>query len=114
MTQLDERQLNERQLNERQLDALRAFLVLVHEAERDLNDSFETGMMSDSKSSVFAVFFASEKLELPADIQAEIQQMALDARYGATGGGEVYQRAGAAMGAIGRIERYIEPLLAGE
>jgi hypothetical protein len=105
---------NERQLNEKQLDALRAFLALVHEAERDLNESFETGMMSDSKSSVFAVSRASEKLELPADMLAEIQQMALEARYGATGDGDVYRRAGCAIAAIGRIERYVEPLLAGE
>ena len=33
------------QLDEKQLEALRAFLALVHEAERDLSESFETGMM---------------------------------------------------------------------
>jgi hypothetical protein len=102
------------QLNEKQLEALRAFVVLLNEAESDLNESFETGMMSDSKSSAYAVMKASEQLGLPADILPEIQQMAKDVWHGASSGGgdDVYSRAGNAMGAIGRIERYIEPLLA--
>lgn len=102
------------QLNEKQLEALRAFVVLVNEAASDLNESFETGMMSDSKSSAYAVMMASEQIDLPADILPNIQRMAKDVWHGASGGGgdDVYSRAGNAMGAIGRIERYIEPLLA--
>lgn len=95
-------------LNDSQLGELRKFLALTKEASRELGDSFSTGLMSDSKSAVYAVKTAAAELDMPEELASQLQQMAEDSWQGAVSMGEVYTRAGSAIGAIGRLQRLIE------
>lgn len=68
--------------------------------------------MSDSKSAVFDVKTAAAELDMPEELARQLQQIAEDSWDGAVNAGDVYARAGSAIGAIGRLQRLIESVFA--
>ncbi len=98
-------------LSEEQWEELRKFNRLVKTADYELSDTFETGRMSDSKSAVFDMREAANALDLPDAIASELRQMAQESWQGAlSSGGDVYARAGKAIAAVGKIERFLGEL----
>src|SRR5512139_2422056 len=100
-------------LNEQQLADLQKLLKLANPAELELDETFSTGRMSDAKSAVFAVKRAAEALDVPAELAAQLQQVAQESWHGATGaGGDVYERAGKAIAGIGKIQGLLQSAMA--
>lgn len=101
-------------IQQQQWDGLDSFRKLVHQAVLELDESFETGRMSDSKTAVYNVMKASEQLDLPEEIAQQFEDLGRMAWRGATSGdgenSDVYARAGAAIGVIGKIEKLLDSL----
>jgi hypothetical protein len=95
------------QLNEQQLLDLRRLRDLSRTAFIDLHDSIGSGMMSDSKSSVYAVMQAAKALDMSDEVAAPLRQAAHEAWQGAVSIGEAYDRAAQALAAIGNLQRAI-------
>ncbi len=102
-------------LNEQQKAALRRLLALADAAFRELDDSISTGLMSDSKSAVYAMREAAEALAgesaVPGELAAELLRLAQASWSGVTSSGDAYERSSRAIAPIGDMERLVEPLL---
>lgn len=93
--------------SENQQVLLRKILDLIKQAHNEPADSFDTDRMSGSKSAVYDVMTAAEAPELPDDLATPLRAMAQVAWDGASGTGDVYGRAGGAIHAIGKLQKYV-------
>jgi len=98
-------------LDDRQIAELHKLRDLADAAYLELDESYSTGLISDSKSAVFAVMTAADAIDLPTILASEVRQLARESWEGAVGMGEVYERAGKAIAAIGKLQRLIESFL---
>ncbi|GEM_PF-6438404 len=74
----------------------------------ELSDSISTGYMSDSKSMVYGLMTLAPHLPLPVLLLADVIKHTEEAWSCATGDGDVYQRAGSAVGELGVVARLLE------
>lgn len=97
-------------LTEQQARDLGQYRKLLQVAIDELSDSLHTDYMSDSKHAVFKVIRATENLALPNAVTEKLKSMSKEALAAAIGSGDVFDRAGKAIAAIGRIQAYLQAI----
>jgi hypothetical protein len=99
-------------LSAQQIASLQGVLKACESAVSELADSCESGLMSDAKSSVYAVLTAVEGLSVPDELAKRLHQLADEAwNLTVSGGDDAYARAGAGLGGIGKLQSFLRNLL---